>query len=297
MVGKLLAHVPLVTKGLDEAGRLLVAIGNLGHQMRTTETSIQRLTSEKATAPQKFGSEFGYTSTFVELEVALTSHRQLESPDYANCIPDSPLLFDVIIDTMRQILDSDKRVSKVVNFGVSFAHIDGLLAEAFPHIEFIGIDRSEQVRAYNETHFKERPNLSFLAGDVLDVLEQGDFKHAVLFHMRTLSFMPYSFVTKLYDAAAGASFSHICGFECWGLSRQLHGWYDLNDSTSESSVAFREHLFLHHYPRALETAGFHATECDLLPTRSRQPDYRTACFRAARLEDSDASAPVVYPTC
>lgn len=142
-----------------------------------------------------------------------------------------------------------------LNFGVSYGYVDSLLAKRYVDKHFLGIDRSELTKWYNEKWFSRLKNLEFAAGDIFEFLEDKNFDEGVFFHARTLTFLSRNFIEKLYKIVAKAKFRYIVGMEPIGISRQTYKAYEFSDE-DQPSVLYRGSMFIHNYPALLKNAGF-----------------------------------------
>jgi len=68
-------------------------------------------------------------------------------------------------ETVLADLLGNSPARRVVDFGVSYAYVDSLLAAKSPDVQFIGIDRSKAVCDLNSADFT-LPNMTFLASDI-----------------------------------------------------------------------------------------------------------------------------------
>ena len=161
------------------------------------------------------------------------------------------------------------------------AHIDYILAEQFPEIKFVGIDRSKLTKAFNEINYPQKENVELIAGDIFELLGNRRFDGGMFFHMRTLTFLPKGFVNKLYSAANNANFKYLIGFEPLGISRQTKKAYQFS-LIDQQSVAYRGHAFIHNYPELAQRAGYSFIESGLIKTGHAHEDYRIIYFIAKR---------------
>ncbi len=78
------------------------------------------------------------------------------------------LLYTLVED----LLDRHKDIKSVTNIGSYFAYVDWKLANAFPNVEFTAVDLVERMDELNSEH--QAPNLSFVSGYALDLIEKSE---------------------------------------------------------------------------------------------------------------------------
>ena len=191
-----------------------------------------------------FESGFGYEDEFTELKTAAYYRAQIMAGDLENLKTESGALYDEIYSTLSERL-SKGDIKTVFNFGVSYAHIDTKLADDFPEIQFIGLDRSQLTILYNQGAFENRPNVKFIASDIFDHLNAHSYPNGLFLHVRTLTLLPETFVTKLYQAVEQAEFVDIAGFEQCGVSYETGRPFEFASDDSRASVNFRGGMFIH----------------------------------------------------
>ena len=225
---------------------------------------------------QSFDSPFGYEDDFQELECAVKYNKQIQAGFPTPS--ESKILYEKVTEHLTNIFQKES-IPVFLNFGINLAHIDNLLAEKFPEINFIGIDRSKLTKAFNETLFPPKRNLELIAGDIFELLSTRDFNGGVFFHMRTCTFLPSGFLQELYSAVRKAGFRYIVGFEPMGISRQTGMPYVFSLDRQES-VAYRGHAYIHNYPNYLLENGFSVAHSELIKTGHAHEDYRIVNFVA-----------------
>ncbi len=271
-IGKLIHKMPIVGKGLRFFGHRLVVLGNLGEREAKRQKYLQM---ENDPLPQQFGSSYGYADEVVELVTAYDYHQQIKNGHFKNS--ESGLLYGHLVKMLSDVLSADKGITTFLNFGVSYAHIDSLLAKSFPKVNFTGIDRSSFTKLYNEYAFPKLNNMEFIAGDIFELLKKRRFDNGVFFHTRTLCLLSQGFIEKLYKSVAEAGFKYIIGAEQTGMSRETFKPYEFSEET-KPSVLFRDKMFIHNYPGILKSAGFSLTEIELLKTGHPDEDLRVLSF-------------------
>ncbi len=227
---------------------------------------------------QLLGSSYGYDDELTEIAVAVTYQKEVEH-GLENSSGESAKLYEHAVSTLSGILSKDPSVKSVVNFGVSYAYVDSLLARKYPHVNFVGIDRSHFTRCLNEACFCHLSNMRFVAADIFDYLSTKTFEDGVFFHCRTLTVLPPRFIEKLYLAAKSAGFKYIVGMEPMGISRQTGEPYEFSFE-QRPSVVYRGIMCIHNYPEILRKAEYEVQSIELLKTGHEQSDYRILSFVA-----------------
>lgn len=217
-----------------------------------------------------FGSGYGYTDELAELETAVKYARQIDRNFPGPS--ESRQLYSHAESRIDHVLRGGG-VEHFLNFGVSFAHIDSLLAKKHPQIKFTGIDRSNLTKAFNQACFSSIQNMRFVSDDIFHFLSQLQISNGVFFHCRTLVLLPPSFIRRLYRAVAKAGFNQIVCMEQVGVSRQTGKPYEFSEK-KQDSVAFRDGMYIHNYPEFLIEAGFRPTAMELVKTEHPHPDLR-----------------------
>lgn len=204
---------------------------------------------------------------------------QLRRRDFEQLSVASADLYAKQIDVLQELLG---KVRRLLNLGVLYAHVDHLLAETHPDVEFHGIDLSLFTKALNEAEFGHLKNMKFHAGDIFDLIGDDDWVDSILFHSRILVLLPREFIERLYAGAFKAGFKYVCGFEPCGMSRKTLRGYTFSEQP-RPSVWWRDDLFLHNYPGLLKAAGYDV-KCELLKTKHSSPDHRIVCVVGSRPE-------------
>ncbi len=160
----------------------------------------------------------------------------------------------------------------MLDFGVSYAHVDSVLAKRHPQLRFIGCDRSELTMAINRVDFGNVPNLVLHGGDVFDCLEQ--YKPIdVLFHMRTACLLPSDFLDQLYARARACGARYVVMAEQIGLSWETDAGYEFSDQ-QQDSILLRWKMLIHNYPALLKKAGFRVTQSESFGTKHANPNLK-----------------------
>lgn len=256
--------------------KIFILASTIAGNYASTFKKIKRIQQERDENPLSFNSEFGYKDEIQELSVAKYYRHQLQLNDLHEK-SESFELYNKVISEVSKLLTDNPSIKKVINFGVSYAHVDSELAKLFPNVSFIGIDRSKMTQKYNQESFGDIKNLSFEAGDIFEYLESSDQRDSVLFHMRTCVLLPKDFLEKLYKKSHNLGVKFIVGFEQIGLSRQTNIPYSFSDADQES-VVFRIFMIIHNYPGILKNQGYSMVNSELLKTRHADDDFRILCF-------------------
>jgi hypothetical protein len=215
-----------------------------------------------------FGSGYGYKDEAIEMGANVSYRNQLLKHELG--IPmqtESFKLYDFAVKKLSKII-TQVSPSTVIDFGVSYGHIDSILAKRFPDIKFVGVDRSTDTKAYNDKYFN-LPNLKFVAGDIFDNLPD----NSLLIQMRIGVLLSKSFLEKLYRACYKAGVKNIVLLEPHGISWLSGVSYAFSDQ-DQDSIVFRSGMFIHNYPGILRTAGYEVYDSGLLETDHQDGDYR-----------------------
>ena len=243
---------------------------------KTTNITIQLHNMGENENAQSFESSFGYADDIQELNCAIKYYKQIQ--DRFPTASESKVLYESAVEQLTNYF-SRAEIPVFLNFGVNLSYLDDMLAERFPEIQFVGIDRSNLTKAFNESRFVSRDNLELIVGDIFELLNSRQFSGGMFFHMRTVTFLPSGFTRKLYTAVRKAGFKYIVGFEPLGLSRQTGRPYEFS-LTPQPSVAYRGHAFIHNYPNLLFDAGYSVIDSQLIKTDHAHEDYRIVNFVA-----------------
>jgi len=77
----------------------------------------------------------------------------------------------LLLPLVRELLKRDPSVRRVVNVGVNYAHVDFLLAQEFPTVQFTAVDFARNLADFNKD--LQRDNLDYVSGYALELFEQG----------------------------------------------------------------------------------------------------------------------------
>jgi tetratricopeptide (TPR) repeat protein len=146
--------------------------------------------------------------------------------------------------------------STFIDFGAFCGFTIAKLAEEFPGIRFIGIDRPEYAKKLNDLAFP-LPNVEFVAGNILDLLDRTDLgSRPVLFHSRTAVFCYPAFLDLLYGKAKTRGVKDVVFQEGSTFFSRWHlKFYELGKYPA-ISMAGRGATFLHDYPTLLKRQGY-----------------------------------------
>lgn len=276
--GKLLHNFPLLRRGIERIGQMFLSANESARRWNIKKGFL-------ATRKKGDVTEHGYVDMYGDLKAALVYANGIHSPDFnENQLGESFILYKEQIKTLSDLIEKHAP-NKVFNFGVCYAYVDSVLAKRFGRSEFIGIDLSKHLVAFNTMEFSGIPNLKFLAGDVLEHLAGTDYRGGIFFHSRTLTFLPREFIQRLYRAAHAAGFGYIVGFEQNGMSEETLRPY-VFDLSDKESIYWRHRMYIHNYPGIAKKCGFDVTSADLFATKHTSPDFRVLRFVGERLKGS-----------
>lgn len=282
MIQRLMYKFPALGKPFRYIGYRLNFVGQLAEREKHRLKFVSLLRDERDGA-QRDDSPYGYDDVTHELLTTMKYHRRLKQKDFETLVSEAPLLYKNALRIMTNVFERDKSVTDFVNFGVCYAHVDSVLAQKFPHIHFIGLDRSPFTKMYNEQYFSNMKNMEFVSGDIIDLIKNRKMKGACLFHMRTACFMPKSFLENLYKLAFDAGYKYVFIFEQAGISRETFKPYTYSEN-DQPSVLFRDGFFIHNYPGILSKAGFDIESAELVKTNHAHEDFRIMCVVGKRRE-------------
>jgi len=151
-------------------------------------------------------STTGYDATTNELLVAIGYANEIEGGFKDKSY--SPVLYERQTELLSE-MPGGAKYDKLVNFGVSYGYVDDILAGRFSEVSFIGIDRSPLTKAFNETKFRRRSNLSFVAGDILSEFVQMPATNGILFHARTGTYLSRPVLSGIYKAARESGYRRL----------------------------------------------------------------------------------------
>jgi hypothetical protein len=241
-------------------------------------TQLQVMSTEAALDPK----EFGYTGDVFtrELEFIHKYALQLKSAEYGKAT-ESLTLYARLLTDLEKVLSSGE-ITTVLNFGIGYAYIDSLLANQFPNVNFVGIERTPVARWYNREFGLTQPsNLEILDGDIIKHLENNRYKNGLLLHIRTATLLPKGFMRDLYKCAYLSGFTQIYGAEQCGISRRTGEPFEFS-YTDKPSELYRRHMFIHNYPALLNESGFNLPEIQFIKTDHPHFDYRILTFLAKK---------------
>lgn len=291
---ELLCGLPLLAKGLELASRGAASLGRQGASLafvldrwlanRARLTGLDKtrdLLRRDSLEAGSFGSSYGYSEETEEIKTNQYYRHQLLKKELGIFQrTESFDLYELSVRTLGEMIEQGG-CAKVINFGVSYAHVDSLLAARFPGVSFVGIDRSPATAAYNQKYFGHVPNMSFVASDIFAYLAHNDCSGALLYHMRTGAVLPPSFLKKLYGVCREAGVGQLACFEPFGISWDTGRPFVFSDQELPSQV-FRGIMFLHNYPGLLKAAGYEATASRMHKTTHKDDDYRILSITARR---------------
>jgi hypothetical protein len=218
----------------------------------------------------------GYKSSQDELSVAMGYQDEIEQG-----LSDSS--FSKLLYERQQIIVGEvlrtKNVDKFVNFGVSYAYVDDILARQFPDVKFVGVDRSMKTKRYNEFIFGSRPNLHFEAMDIRSFLTVDRAENGVFFHARTATYVARPILEEIYAAARGSGYRIVVGFEPFGMSRVTGEACEFS-LTEKESLAYLYTMIVHNYPEVIRKQGYELLHLNVLQIDHPHEDHRLLEFVA-----------------
>ena len=194
----------------------------------------------------------------------------------------TPFTFAEHVKLASHVLCGDPACRTMLDFGAFMATPDQIIADYFPDVNVIGLDRSTRVKFLNEQEFSA-PNLHFVAEDIFSFIRANDLRGALMTHVRTTSLLYPAAVSLLYAEAARAGIKHIIGIEYSGYSRELHRFFPFEETLTPSAV-LRDGMFIHDYPNIAEACGYSVRRIELkrVPMRkAKQQDMHALCFIAS----------------
>jgi len=239
--------------------------------------SISRLKSDDDS--YSLGSQYGYPGDIFFNEMSCAHHYKKQIDGKFKNPSESKKLYEHIIDISSDLLDKNKSCS-YFNFGISYAWTDAILAKKYDKAKFIGIERTEAAQMYNNNFFAEIKNLKVLSGDIFEVLKKNRFDQGIFFHSRTLLLLSKEFIDKLYNRVYQAGFRYIVGMEQHGISKQTGKFFNFSYS-DQSSVVYRQNMYIHNYPFLLKKNGFKLNRIQNICTDHPHSDYRILSFTAS----------------
>ena len=266
------------SRRIQAVAKKIVRYKVFSEREKKTGKTIELHNTEGIEDAQSFESSFGYKDDLAELNCAIKYLKQINAGFPTPS--ESKVLYERSVEILTDFLSKYGEL-ELLNFGINLAHIDYILAESFPKVKFVGIDRSKLTKAFNEINYPGMENVELIAGDIFDLLDKRCFKNGVFFHMRTLTFLPKGFIDKLYTAARKAQFKYLIGFEPLGISRQTKKAYEFS-LDQQPSVAYRGHAFIHNYTELAHRAGYSIMNSGLIKTDHAHEDYRIIYFIAER---------------
>ncbi len=243
--------------------------------VRNCTVNYEPLVAQKKvgeTPANSFGSAFGYEDDKIELDAVMYYRTQLRNPDFDSIPSESAVLYKNVLNAFEELLAKDPTIKTAVDFGVSYAHVDSVLAERHPSLTIVGCDRSELTMAINRVDFGSIPNLVLHGGDIFECLEQYQ-PIDVLFHMRTACLLPADFLSRLYDKARVQGARYVVLAEQIGLSWETDAGYEFSEQ-DQRSVLLRWKMWIHNYPALLKQAGFKIQSSEFFGTNHANPNLK-----------------------
>jgi len=187
-------------------------------------------------------------------------------------------------DLVRALICSQNNKS-IVNFGVSCAYSDALLAGEHPNTKFYGVDRSKVTKELNEENYAKE-NISFYNMDICDFLKKyGDeISNGILVHQRVGAVLYPEKLRMLYKACYENNINTILCLEPIGYSRPMQEFYKFSFEPKDS-IVFRAPLLMHNYPNLLKEAGYRCDVVDALSYQHPHEDIKILEIVATRVQN------------
>jgi hypothetical protein len=120
----------------------------------------------------------------------------------------------------------------------------------------------------------KRPNLSFIADEILPVLKRLPAQNGVFLHARTGTYVPKPALRDFYVAARAEGYRTIVAYEPFGISRATNKPYEFNFDDQPSAGYFNG-MIIHNYPRLPVDAGYSVRSASVIETNFPiHPDHR-----------------------
>lgn len=163
---------------------------------------------------------------------------------------------------------------KVVELGIGNGDVIAHLATEFPQHEFLGIDFSTATAAKKHGHI---PNLHFMNGYVLELLEKSMLTGDLIYASSTLTLMLPKELADFVNLLRTSGFSEIVSNEpTWGP-------YFQENSNSKISYYMDDGCWFHNYCGYFSQAGFQPERFAFFPYKhpmSPRPDIRLSLVAA-----------------
>lgn len=281
-LAKRIANVPGAYSLVAALAKLFMHIGRFGALVRMVhrdvgqEFSVREHDKNKAGNPVDYGSGYGFDSEADDFSYLELMQTDLRAGARSKHLPTFQRGFNEISRLIHTL-----EIERVVNFGVALAWMDDRLAELYPNVEFVGIDRALSIKAFNDEAY-HRPNLSFVAADVNDWLaKQGSLKGHLCVNMRTMLNFPEGFVRAYYRNIYGRGAAGVYCLEDYGIPRETDKIYPL-DFERKPSVHYRNRIMMHNYPEIIASAGFTVTRVEFFENWWQDEDQRYVELSATR---------------
>ena len=147
-LGKFLVENPRLFQFVSRLHQLLATmVGDHSHFKADTDFQTASMSAE--IVQEKAITEI---TNFRDLTSAISYAKQVYDPDFATerHRTESHALYGEQERQLRDLLENDKKIKGVLNFGVCYDYIDSILAKMFVDLPFIGIDLSKYTKAFNE---------------------------------------------------------------------------------------------------------------------------------------------------
>ncbi len=171
---------------------------------------------------------------------------------------------------LSDFIDKYKDVKTILNFGVFCAVPDNNLSLKYPSHNFIGVDREQDTKDFNDAAFHS-PNLSFHALDMIDIIyeDRNEVKNFIkkeitkgemmIFHARTTTLIYPEAVKQFYKSCAQQGVKYIAIYENMSLSRTHMQYFDFDELPADA-IPYFSIMMIHNYKKYLEEAGYEIVE-------------------------------------
>ncbi len=240
------------------------------HDKENTEThnELQRALSKRTTHRHSHYDDTIYAESQIKL------HWE---PYYRDMLGEPAHVFfgwlrRFYVSAFDEIIANEPQTDAIINFGVMCGQADYEAACQYPDIQFYGVDRQQATKDFNDMAYQS-PNLEFLAGDIETLLPLLVKKHksVAFFHARTATLLYPERMRALYKQCAALSVRHISLFENLAPNHHAYRYFDYADFPQDA-IIYKNHQFIHHYPRYLEEAGYRVVAEQRVASPSVQAD-------------------------
>lgn len=163
-------------------------------------------------------------------------------------LPNASFIFDIL---RKNLSGREGKFNTLVEIGTGSGSVLNYLSDKFPEIEkLIGIDLSEEQVAINNTKFKEKGRLEFVASDGFDWVKNNAKSNTI--------FVTYGGVLEYFTEqrlAAFLSYVYGLGKVIFVAIEPIGVDHDFNVNPNTQLYGM-ERSFSHNYPKLFKEAGF-----------------------------------------